>query len=571
MHLPKLLLPALLPLLWATSVGAQTAPQWSRSWPAGLGGAGPFGRVVAGNISDDAVTDVALIKGGSAVYAHDPGKLGSFLEIQSGVNDLDVIRGASPEGRGAVVVVDAVGLRGYWLADGATSFSSILIDSSAWAGATLVKAADLDGDGDDDVIGLAADGMTLLTCFANGPPGSFSPGPSRTLTSLVSAIEPIRWDADLPLEIACLTAVGVEIVQPNGTVIVVATNQVPGGVMTAIAETGRLHERLVWITKHANGINEVLVVVDRDGEETPITIAPLLSVGIEAIDVDQDGYEDVAVSGKISQALLIMFNQNDDPTASATFGFAAGEFALPPLTATPAMPDLLAEAEPAAGDYDGDGDLDLFCPVSANGTIAMVGNTKANASQQRPVLVDDEPFEYINLTPPVAGEIASGEARVDLVIDAPAAAPDATHIAFSVWRQDALGEDVVPVAVQTEWIATANLVYPVTIGLLLDEPTYPNEAIYSFDLRYVDLGPVGEIVTSYPSVTASFTVDDATTAALEISAQATGLRYSAALPSEHQQQHQHQSSLEIGALVELTGIDEFTVGTIATETEPPPP
>ena len=264
-------------------------------------------------------------------------------------------------------------------------------------GPRSVAAADLDGDGDQDLVSANAEGSTL-TVFFQGSPGSFAAAPlvlgGPAITNFPSSVAAADLDGDGDQDLVSANE--------NGSNLTVFFQGSPGSFAAAPLVLGGFA-----ITSSPRSV--AAADLDADGDQdlvsanydsSTLTVffqlagsfasAPLVlggsgttrfPVSVVAADLDGDGDQDL-VSGSASvspPSRLMVFFQS-----------SAGRFDPTPLALGPhVMP-----VSVAAADLDGDGDQDLVSanaldnslrvffqnsPGSFNPTPLLLGNSRMNA------------------------------------------------------------------------------------------------------------------------------------------------------------------------------------------------
>lgn len=239
-----------------------------------------------------------------------------------------------------------------WLGNGAGTFPSG--SATGISGFGLFRAADFDGDGNLDVLGVVAAGVQVA--LGNGL-GGLSPGPVLALPAApdAGAVADIDGDGDLDLVLSVPPAVRVFLNQGNavfapGATLASVNQAVPGLVLADV--DGVNGPDLAWIA----GIPTLplgLGVRLNDGTgafgvqvSASIPTPGAWSGRLRGADLDQDGFDD-----------LVLLRTSAGP-GSGLWHAAGRSSGLFPLTDV-----LLAPAAVHTGlepfDWDGDGDTDL--------------------------------------------------------------------------------------------------------------------------------------------------------------------------------------------------------------------
>lgn len=589
------------PIVLTAALGVALAPiaqsqlvPSSDPWPAALGAGGTFHGSEIGYIIPNGDLDLVVERGGSIVVCSAIGIHSSFYEVASSAISFDVVFRGSPFGADAVAIVDGQGLTLHWLNAAGDAFDSVALGSNAWNGAARIRSGDADGLYGSDIVGLAADHRTFLSCLSTTSAGgtSFVDGPSTVVPNDVSDFVLIQWDADAELEVAMLTTAGLEIREPDGTLITSVTAYPTGGRLVAIDVEGTAQQKVAWVTLHPNAVNELLIVGNASGFEAAQMLAPLQTVGLEAADIDGDGNGDLIFTGKTGYYALIAFQQAGSPS----FGFGPSMFIIVDLVADPgsAAPNL--EAEPAAADIDGDGDVDVVCaidrPDPGVDVVSRVANTVIDAEVYRPLLPPSFTYAF-------EGEEVIGQADLSIVLPSPTAPANevpaaATHVDVVVWRSEGDGENPGRVAVQHDTIdlSAPEGQFPLTLNVVIDEPQWPFDAIYAIEIRYVERDGAGELLQAFPARIGIFTADSVLLDEWHLNPEVSV--YSAIIPDDSsgggsggggsggggsgggsQQQEQQQgggdpphSSVEAGGFIETPLIPSFPINEIEDPDEP---
>jgi hypothetical protein len=175
------------------------------------------------------------------------------------------------------------------------------IETARWAGAVLVRAADVDADSVTDFVGLAANRTTVLVTDGASLQTTTFETPDTVL-----ALELLRWDASVELEVALLTIAGPEVRGLDGSVLQsVASPPDPLGVMGVVK--GLVRDRVAWIGHDAQG---AFLTVLRMGSapEGPQALPVPEPRAVVSGDVDRDRDGDLLVPHASSLAPLFVRN-----------------------------------------------------------------------------------------------------------------------------------------------------------------------------------------------------------------------------------------------------------------------
>lgn len=476
----------------------------SYPWPAELSSPGPFTRSAAGDVDGDSVPDVIVLDGTQPVvfFATDEW----FCPMPSSVvaNDLAFVRPSAGIEVGDLAVAGPGGLWRVWYQASTESLASINVDSGAWAGAKVVVAADTDGDGDDDLVGIAADGTTVLRKQNNGASG-FSSLPSYVAASPATDVVALQWDYDTPLEIALLCVTGVDVLDHDGSPTAAWTHPSTGGAIARLRQVGQPRDRLVWVTVWAPPAQQLLMVLAQGGASDVVDLGALDTVAIECGDYDLDNDDDLMISHRFSHELIWLRNERtpsnpNGPSFSAnpdgTKLFRVG----PPQTGAPQN-----DARPLLRDLDQDGDLDVFFAVESSMEIEVMRGEAHGEASYRPS-VPTANFQTpsgsapgvltLQIAPPVVADTTQDELEVELWRKA----------SVSTWiDQDRVAR--VFANVPTSGTASVALDIPETTATFLD--------VYLVQVRTVDRNAQGEVVARGVPRNLWFATDQATALAIQ--------------------------------------------------------
>jgi len=253
-------------------------------------------------------------------------------------------------------------------------FANPVTISSTFTGAADVAAGDLDGDGDLDVVAVAA-GLGHVSWWEND--GGWTLHPIGTMATGISVIDVADIDGDGDLDVVGGSANGTSDVlfwwansgdgsSWSGTAIASGFTSVVGDfalgdpdrdgdldVIVALPDLDR-----VWWYENTAG----------DGSAwtgAPIGLNILGATAVEAVDLDRDGDLDVAIAAA----------GENEPWWAENVDGAGGVWSPAPL----GVSILTLANDLAVGDVDGDGDPDLVVSKDAD-SILLIENTAGDAS-----------------------------------------------------------------------------------------------------------------------------------------------------------------------------------------------
>jgi hypothetical protein len=461
------------------------------AWPASIDDPGPFRRAVAGQFTPEKAQDVALIDGVRLALLANPDDFFAVSLVDTPILDLDRLRGAGAGGLDALATVGAAGLRRQWYDPSTQSFAGATIEAAAWAGAKLVRAADLNGDGLSDLIGIASDGQSVLFQLASGSATTFSACAGFSAQANVRDVVALQWDADQPLEVAMLTDLAIEVHEQGGALVNTFAGAVPGGTFCAIGQAGQTKERLVWITEYAPPAFQYLAVLTPAGVSDLVDLGSLDAFAVVPTDYDQDGDEDILISHRYSYELLWIENQRTPQNPNgATFTPAGDQKVFQVPNPGPAPQNA---AWPVAADLDGDGDDDVAFANQGSLSFNVYRGEALDQAANKP---------HVTAAAYVPG-LLGAPGTLTLTLAAPSSIPSgATHLEVRAWRRPSYGAQIDLVPVDTE-SSTVPLLWPKLVGLTLPETDLDFTDNYELQVRFVRKEQ-GAITAAYPSTVGAF-------------------------------------------------------------------
>jgi len=473
------------PLLAQSTPKFQGDQHWA-PWPASKNAPGAFGKGVPAQLTPDGVMDVLQLDGSQLVLLTNPDELFSVTNVRAGVEDMSTLRGAGAGGLDAVAIVGAGGLERVWYDSALGAFASASIDANTWAGAGLVRAADLDADGVSDLIGVASDRQSILVQLADSSGTAFHAASGFVVQADVLDVRVLQWDTDGAPEVALLTDLGVEVRDLDGGLLDSFPAAIPGGAICVIGQAGEQQDRLAWITEYAPPALQYLLVLCASAGVTEIVdLGALDAFATVSADYDLDGDDDILISHRFSYELLWIENERTQQTPSGTSFYQAGDRKVFSVDSQSSASQ--NEAWPVVADLDGDGDQDVA--FASEGTSKLVV-FRGEALDQDALRASVESASY-------SVDFLGGDGVLDLVLGAPSSIPaGATHLELRVWRQAYSGAllDEEPLEFQTLPLSGG---WPSAAAIALPEQDAAFQDNYCVHLRLVGLG-AGPLAT-YPS------------------------------------------------------------------------
>ncbi|MEM7305611.1 MAG: hypothetical protein AAF682_03020 [Planctomycetota bacterium] len=468
--------------------------------------AGPPESMHVGRLTGDMIPDVVFLAAGRPYLAYGPSVYRTTIAIDGPtgmLSDVGVLPGGGFDCNDAFVSVSPEGLHLWRILPGTVSWDCTLVDGNEWAGATRLKVVDTDLDGSPNIVGLAADGHTLLDAEDEGA--------GWTTTTLYEAGVPIEhyelldWASGEGLdglELAVADAEGLLSVYPRGGGESIYSYTV-GARSLDLAVIDRVddpHQRVAWIS--LLGETHYLSVHGAGGDEGMLSLGILSCFELTAGDADLDGDSDLLISHRYSTDQVLLANFSDVLPGGATFSYAG---VILVRVAAPGTDMSQQMSAGAAGDLDGDGDDDLFLPIVASQEYLLLLNWAKSETAQRVYpggedsLLETDPLE--------------GDFNLTFSLKSPSPPPQANAVELTVWHQP----EEAPYTL--EWVGSYEL--PMVNGAPPEQTTVnipilqtPNKDAFHLIMRmvYVEDGQVKE---GFPVSISTFVADNAEAASLE--------------------------------------------------------
>ncbi|MCC7173346.1 MAG: VCBS repeat-containing protein [Planctomycetes bacterium] len=265
----------------------------------GLSALIPVSKLVFADVSGHGTRDCVGLYNGEVCLFYSPGGLDLALKVQpaNGTVDLCTVAPATGAGPRRLVTTNSIGMF-VWSLSKSGSWANVQLTGSGasnWINASMLRSGDVDGDGIEDVAGIASDGQTMLFAYGNGS-GGFTTQVGPSFVHVVSDFTLANLDADAALEVAGMQANGVsirEVSTGTQTMFLRATGAVQ--CLTTLHRAGQT-DQVAWLTTQTPGSNTVLYLANQSSYELPITLGGRIASFASAGDFNADGLDDLLVS-----------------------------------------------------------------------------------------------------------------------------------------------------------------------------------------------------------------------------------------------------------------------------------
>lgn len=479
-------------------------PDNTIEWPTGEGyGSSDFRRMVVAELNGDDSPDAVVNANGTAVVlwdiiAYDAPQPMLFEgdPAPTAVTDLAVLPGAGPGGTDGVLISD---WRGLYLVtyDGTAFEASDPIATGDWVNAAAIHVDDVDHNGPMDIFGISADRKKILLLrFTTSGMVPTTVQQTYVLRDVVA----VDWNGMAPRELVAVSDFrGLRVYTIAGTALTGINNSYSAGCITRL-ESGGV-DYLAWTRKKSTGSSELVVRGSSSSSgpwdltfdlcEWTVGITP---TALAAGDYDGDGAQDLLLAHEDNQTAVMLIGQAAapffDPSTSSrhkVMPLSAGSAQLPGNIGIPVFAQLDGE-----GVNDLTNPLDLAFPVSASSRVEVF---LSRGEIQDPLVTTTGPpptaadvFHFQTEFHPGDEEASNGELALAFVrlprYD------DYTHIYVAVWKQEAPGEDLLPVGSYTKHLLLSSTLathqyIEIPYGVLGGSCWESNGPCYYVELRFM--------------------------------------------------------------------------------------
>ncbi len=254
-----------------------------------------------------------------------------------------------------------------------------------WLGATRLRKGDLDGDGRVDLVGVAADGKTLLD--ARSTAAGFVPMPGTPMaTPVVGSIldlTVVDGNGNGSGEIALVATTGIHWFGSTGTQLLTVPGTHTFGEIETVSIEGSNHQLVAVLQRTAPSTDRLWIVegvqhtVVQDLDVSALDAARLVG-GL----YDGDRSTDLAITSRLGDEVSVLIQR---PTGYSLGGTSRRQVQItnPPNQAT--------RAPVALSDQDNDGDCDLAYVNAAKASVFMAKNDEVDHTTLAPRVLESGP------------------------------------------------------------------------------------------------------------------------------------------------------------------------------------
>ncbi len=474
-------------VILVASVSAQSwlysGPVEHRAWP----GAAPEAKVTgsaAGLFMGAGYPDVVILRDGRPHLFASPGAL-NCLGSQpialapagcTAIASMYLGRTSNGRRRDQLLVSHEAGLSA-WSADAQGPKWTLLDSSGTWSSLAKLVVADLDGDGNEDIVGVGSDAHTVQVRL--GSASGFGIEYATRFDDPILDVTTTRWDTDGTREIAVATVGGLWICQLDlgdpidvpgtaATEAIVVSARRPGGEVLLLCATDATE---VWHLHMIDPANPGSLVLGARGVVACV-------VG----DVDRDGADDLMISQRCNHRALLLAQR---PTN--VFPFSMRDALEVPLIADSATPAPTNHVVPVFADLDGDGDADLVHAVQSARTVAVARSLFGGGPPIR--LIESDAANMSGGTrEAVIFETSRRDLRVSLDLErTPDFPTDATDIEVLFWM---LGSEQGLPVLRCERMGSLQRIPRSATSATLLLPEWAETELLAFNMLVVQMRPI---------------------------------------------------------------------------------
>lgn len=326
------------------------------------GGGSPFRQCVIGELTGDTLPEAVVVRGGVALMLYGVGLHRAYLPLANGVLDVAVLHGYAQGGWDAVVVATSGGLSFCERLPGNDYFTLSTLYDTSWEGARAVRVGDVDGDLDEDIVGLSADGHSILVKLQTSPGAWGNTQTPKTFVPTVRDIQVLDYDnASSGSEIAVLSDNWLRVYYASGGPALTSLHSyLPGGGIAVLPDVllfSGLADSVAWCTPGTGDLLYLSAFDEAPWSSTAVdtgigSIAGLVAAQVRESLQTPEPAELVLVHPDASE-LSFAYH----PYFDATNGYVGT------LEYSSSAPSATVEAVPAFADLDNDATADMVFAV----------------------------------------------------------------------------------------------------------------------------------------------------------------------------------------------------------------
>lgn len=261
-------------------------------------------KLIVGDLSGHGAGDViAKYSSQQVCLFYAPGGLRlplSLLPAGTAVTDIAIAAPATSGGHERLAVTNSNGLTFWSMSKGGQCTNQAFGGSAnaPWIDASMLRNFDVDGDGDEDIVGIQSNLRTVVIGTNNGS-GGYTTSTGPVFAQNLSDFTVANLDSDVEAEFVGL--------QPNGVVVRDSLNNIAMFARSAFTGAGycltTLHrvgmtDQVAWLTPEDVQPNSQtkLYLMDQTSIEGPILLGATVPTFATAGDFDKDGLDDLLVA-----------------------------------------------------------------------------------------------------------------------------------------------------------------------------------------------------------------------------------------------------------------------------------
>ena len=477
----------------------------------------PYRRAVACELTGDFLPDVFTLRKNSAFLICSPGLFESVIVVPGRVvSDVECVPGSGGQ-PGRLVIASSACIE-------SCIFNPVL-DSFAWAplfasntlpAARIIRAANLDGTGAIDYVGVSSDGLSLQTKLASG--SGFVDGPAFGTSAPIQELVCADLNGTAGMELVLWTSAALEVysLDTGSAVLLFSAAGGKGGSLGGLARlpVSGAADQVAWIRGTA-GAQQIALLSLPAGQGVQLstpgsawTFAQSI-VAVRAADLDADGFCDLALSQQSSHHTLLLEN-----TGTGTLPFDSSHFYSVPLRGGTTLAQPHNETNPILVDMDLDGDVDIAQVVQndyptdqdlldvRSMQLVQVEAALRPTLDTSNVWIREDVFSpyYAPYAEANQGQWSWALSFHTNIANAPA---DATDVEYVLWKRNGLGVETPDLALGSTFVPKGSQSgNDYLVDLPIQEAAFPFATHYLFTERYVVRDPSTGVVTKvYPGWT----------------------------------------------------------------------